>query len=102
MIDPISIAGSLAQISSLITSFPKSFYLVTSDVIGYSRLYGISGFIVWWFGSKNVWRMQAQVLGGLKDEDAMAFRKSIQDECTMTAVAVGAGCLLPGGLTPPN
>jgi hypothetical protein len=52
------------------------------------RLYGASGIILCLFGSRNVWRLQAQVLGGLKDDDAFSFTKSIKDECTMIAVAV--------------
>lgn len=40
--------------------------------------------------------MQARILGSLKDDDAIAFKKSMQDECTMTAVAVCGSdvCLL--------
>ena len=59
----------------------------------YVRLYGISGIVVAVFGSRNIWEMQAEVLGSRNDETAMAFRKSVQDESTTSAVAV---------ITPPH
>jgi hypothetical protein len=52
------------------------------------ELYGPSGLFLFWFGSKSTWRMEAQVLGELIDEDAMAFKKCVQDECIMVSVAV--------------
>ncbi|MCJ1428527.1 hypothetical protein MMC29_006437 [Sticta canariensis] len=55
--------------------------------LGYVRLYGISGAVVAVFGSRNIWEMQAEVLGSLNDETAMAFRKSVQDESTTSSVA---------------
>ena len=51
-------------------------------------LYGPSGLLLFWFGSKSTWRMEAQVLGELTDEDALAFKKCVQDECIMVSVAV--------------
>lgn len=52
------------------------------------KLYGRSGLFLFLFGSKLTWRMEAQVLGELNDEDALAFKKCVQDECTMVSVAV--------------
>lgn len=52
------------------------------------KLYGPSGLFLFWFGSKLTWRMEAQVLGEMADEDASAFKKCVQDECTMVSVAV--------------
>lgn len=52
------------------------------------RLYGTSGLYIYAFGSRATWRLQAQVLGQLRDEDAFAFKKSVTDECTMISVAV--------------
>ena len=92
--DPLSVTASVLQISNLLRSFPKSIYFGAFDAVGYLRLYGISGIIVWRFGTKNVWRIQAQVLGSQKDEDAIAFRNVMQDECTMTEVAVCTSYLL--------
>ncbi|KAF7935542.1 hypothetical protein BELL_0096g00090 [Botrytis elliptica] len=39
------------------------------------------------YGSRAVWLLQAQIIGELQDEDALAFKKMACDECTMIAVA---------------
>jgi len=52
------------------------------------NLYGPSGFLLYYFGSLTTWRVEAQVLGRLDDDDAMGFKKSVQDEGTMVSVAV--------------
>ena len=52
------------------------------------KLYGSSGLFLLWFGSKSTWRLEAQVLAGVNDEEAMAFKKCVQDECIMVSVAV--------------
>jgi hypothetical protein len=52
------------------------------------QTYGPSGIIAWAFGSQTVWRAEARVLETLNDDDAIAFKKSIQDECTTISVAV--------------
>ncbi|TLD30016.1 hypothetical protein E2P81_ATG06669 [Venturia nashicola] len=57
----------------------KSFRLLT--------LYGPSGLLLYYFGSLVTWRVEAQVLGQLDDDEAMQFKKSVQDECTMVSVA---------------
>lgn len=54
----------------------------------YFILYGVSGPVLWLFGDTSVWHMHVQVLGSLDDDVAMGFRNSIQNECTMKAVAV--------------
>jgi hypothetical protein len=41
------------------------------------------------FGNRTTRRMQAQILGQLKEEDALAFKESVYYECTMIAVSVG-------------
>ncbi|KAF3156426.1 hypothetical protein TWF225_011669 [Orbilia oligospora] len=33
-----------------------------------------------------IWRTQLEVLSGMRDEDALAFKKWIIDECNMTAI----------------
>ena len=52
------------------------------------KWYGSSGIPLFIFGNRNTWRIQAQVLGQLNDDDALAFKRSVHDECTMIAVAV--------------
>ncbi|KAJ8068877.1 hypothetical protein OCU04_002561 [Sclerotinia nivalis] len=39
------------------------------------------------YGSRTIWLLQAQIVGQLQDEDALAFKKMACDECTMIAVA---------------
>ncbi|KAF7507474.1 hypothetical protein GJ744_010405 [Endocarpon pusillum] len=51
------------------------------------RLYGPPGFVLLFFGSQTTWRIEAQVLGKLDDKEALEFKKSVQDECTMISVA---------------
>jgi hypothetical protein len=51
--------------------------------------YGPSGIPLFLFGSRTVWRIQAQILAGqLNQDDALAFKTSVYNECTMIAVAV--------------
>lgn len=86
--DPLSITASMAglfHLSRLIVEYQFDVYI--SRPVSYVRLYGISGVAVAAFGSRNVWDMEAEVLGGRKDDTAMAFRKSVQDESTTCAVA---------------
>lgn len=51
-------------------------------------LYGALGALLFFFGSRTTWSVEAQVLGRLDEDDAMQFKKSVQDECTMVSVAV--------------
>jgi hypothetical protein len=52
------------------------------------KWYGPSGIALFLFGNRTTWRIQAQILGQVKDEDALAFKTSVYNECTMIAVAV--------------
>lgn len=52
------------------------------------HLYGLPGAFLLVFGSQTTWLTEAQVLCTMCDEDALNFKKSIQDECTMVSVAV--------------
>lgn len=87
--DPLSVTSSvvaLIQVVQFVIEY--QFYVYLSRPVSYVQLYGISGVVVAAFGSRNVWDVQAEVLGGRKDDTAMAFRKSVQDESTTCAVAV--------------
>ena len=50
--------------------------------------YGLSGIPLFLFGNRTTWRLQAQILGQVEDEDAMAFKSSVYNECTMIAISV--------------
>jgi fructose-1,6-bisphosphatase len=52
-------------------------------------LYGSSATLLLLLGSRTTWVTEAQVLGRFQDEEALQFRQSVQDECTMVSVAVG-------------
>jgi hypothetical protein len=52
------------------------------------KWYGQSGIPLFIFGNRTTWRIQAQILGELDDDDALAFKTSVYNECTMIAVAV--------------
>ena len=86
--DPLSVSSSVIQLISLARAVTSYTFSVTNR-LDYIKLYGISGLVLFFFGSPIVWQLQARVLGSLDDKDALEFRKSMQDECTMTAVAVG-------------
>lgn len=62
--------------------------LIFQRFLELNRLYGLSGFIIALSGSSNVWQAEARVLGDMNNDQAMEFRKSVQDECSMIAVAV--------------
>ncbi|KAF2796261.1 hypothetical protein K505DRAFT_238083 [Melanomma pulvis-pyrius CBS 109.77] len=51
-------------------------------------MYGVSGVAIICFAGGNIWRLEAQVLGRLTDEEAMEFRKSLENESTMVSIAV--------------
>lgn len=61
---------------------------VVDRIFALNRLYGLSGLVVAFCGSSKVWEIEARLLGELDDNHAAEFRKSIQDECSMIAVAV--------------
>jgi hypothetical protein len=52
------------------------------------KWYGLAGVPLFIFGNRMTWRIQAQILGELNDDDALAFKTSVYNECTMIAVAV--------------
>ncbi|KAF7959725.1 hypothetical protein EAE96_001335 [Botrytis aclada] len=58
------------------------------DTIGIlPTLYGRTGAgILKSYGNPTVWLLQAQMIGELQDEDALAFKKMACDECTMIAL----------------
>jgi len=57
-------------------------------VFGLIRLYGLSGIVLFFFGSWIVWSLEAQVLARLDEDSAERFKRSILDECTMISVSI--------------
>ena len=94
MVDILSLFAFSAEIVPVVidllaSTVARAFHLFV--------LYGPSSIPLLLFGSRTTWRIEAQILGQLKEEDATAFKKSILDECTMIAVAV---CLSIGLVGP--
>ena len=54
----------------------------------YIVIYGISGAVLWSFGSRDVWNVQASILGSVNDGDAVAYRDSVQSAANSIGVAV--------------
>ena len=79
--DPLSLTASAIAVVSLAFSLLRRPF----DLID---LYGLSGIFLYLFGSRTTWRTEAHILWSVSDEDALNFKKSVQDECTMIFVAV--------------
>jgi hypothetical protein len=91
----ISLAPFSTQLVGAMIVWPQLFLDVADfyareivRVIRLHKLYGPSGIPLLLFGSRAIWRIQAQILGQVKDDDALEFKKSVYNECTMIAVAV--------------
>jgi len=91
----ISLAPLLTQLVEAMIVWPQLFLDVADFYareivrgIQLHKLYGHSGIPLLLFGSRAIWRFQAQILGQVKDDDALEFKKSVYNECTMIAVAV--------------
>jgi hypothetical protein len=52
------------------------------------KAYGIAGPILWLYGDRDVWRIQAKVLQSTNESDAMEFKKLAQNDSNIIAVAV--------------
>jgi len=77
------------------SAFSDAVYLIRSTVSHtflsasfFVQKYGLSGCAICVFGSREIWRIQVQILGSTKDSDAMDFKKSAQDDSNIIAVAV--------------
>jgi hypothetical protein len=60
------------------------------SVVFFAENYGVSGLLMCIFGSREIWRIQVQILGSSRDSDAMDFKRSAQDDSNIVAVAVSA------------
>ncbi|KAH6721666.1 hypothetical protein BKA61DRAFT_591128 [Leptodontidium sp. MPI-SDFR-AT-0119] len=78
--EPLSLASSVIAVVQIFTQTIRR----PIDLVD---LYGVSGIFLYLFGSRTTWRTEAHVLGTVSDDDALNFKKSVQDECTMISVA---------------
>lgn len=90
--DPLSLAGVAISVARLFIGATTSNYyqpiIQSLSLRSYLTLYGVSGFFFWLYGNDNVWRMQVELLGSLNADDSARFKKLVQEECGMIAVAV--------------
>lgn len=80
--DPLSVTTIIVAVIQF------SFNVYVLRPADYVKFYGVYGVLLIVFGARNVWDIQAEVLGSRNDETAMAFKKTVQDESTTCAVAV--------------
>jgi len=81
----IGLASNLLQFLEFAIRIPVK---KLASLFSFTSLYGPAGIIVYTFGSQDVWQMQMQVLGSFDQAEAMNFKKSIQEESSIIAVAV--------------
>jgi hypothetical protein len=84
----VGLIGSAIQVRDLAFSFVRSVKRTASSFKFFVTFYGGAGVILWCFGSRDVWYMQMQVLYSTSGVDATNFKKSVQEESNIIAVAV--------------
>ncbi|KAF5852571.1 hypothetical protein GGP41_007956 [Bipolaris sorokiniana] len=57
------------------------------SILFFTKNYGVSGLVLCFFGNRDIWRVQVQVLRSTSDIDTINFRKSVQEGCSIIAVA---------------
>ena len=92
--DPLSVAGALFTVFTLLGATGRTILSIYSSAIFFLRHYGIVGPILWLFGDRDVWRIQVQVLQSTNELDAMEFKKLAQDDSNIIAVAVSDRTLI--------
>ena len=80
----VKVAGIVSKVFPLIINVVETLSSITFFV----KNYGLAGFMICTFGSREVWRIQVQILGSTRDSDAMDFKRSAQDDSNIIAVAV--------------
>ena len=83
MAEAISTAAAVITIAAALIQAPLK---TIQSLDFFISLYEPAGIVI--FGSREVWQMQMQILGSVDDADAMNFKKSIQQESSIIAVAV--------------
>lgn len=87
--DTLALVGGTARLSLDYGFISFEYFKKKAQrLLALTHLYGLTGLILGVFGSSNVWLAEARILGGMVDNQAMEFRKSVQDECNMIAIEV--------------
>jgi hypothetical protein len=71
------VIGAVATAVSLIDAIVKLPRNAGSSLLFFVSQYKSAGAFLWFFGSREVWQMQMQVLDSSHDTDAMNFKKSV-------------------------
>jgi hypothetical protein len=89
--DTFSVRAAASATLALYSSLPQPIHFL--------EIYGLPGLCVFSFVSRSAWQTEARILGSVDDADTMQFKGSVQDECTMLAVAVNKLVLYRQGIT---
>lgn len=87
-VESFFIVGTIADVFASIFAVLELVIQHIRRPIDLFDLYGLSGIFLYLFGSRTTWSVEAHVLGIVSDDDALNFKKCVQDECTMISVAV--------------
>jgi hypothetical protein len=79
---------SVVTVVEVVYKVSLTFTGTLSTAIFVAKTYGIAGFWIVIFGSKDVMRSEFEVLASDSDQVATDFKKATQDESNMIAVAV--------------
>jgi len=91
--DPLSVLDFYFSAITAVTLTIQAIGLVKRELdraIDLGKLYGLNGLILIFFGNRTTWRLEADILGGMKVEDAVAFKQLVQDQSTTVGVAVSS------------
>jgi hypothetical protein len=83
--------GSIGFAAGMLQTGKFLYWIPSKAALGlwfFTSYYKSAGVFLWIFGSREVWQMQMQVLSSPLDTDAMNFKKSVQEDSSIVAVAV--------------
>jgi hypothetical protein len=84
----VQFGGSIIVLAAPLLDVADLYAREFMRVMQLHKWYVLSGVLLYLFGNRTTWVIQARILGQVKDDDALAFKRSVYDECTMIAVAV--------------
>ena len=90
----LEVVAALAAVVSIVGSASRHVFRQFSSIIFFTKYYGSTGLILCLFGNSEIWRVQVQVLQNTNEADVMNFKKAVQDECSILAIAVSERCLI--------
>lgn len=88
-IEALAIVAAALDIVSGTFSVLRQAFRLLSSISFFTRNYGVIGLLLCLFDNRSIWRVQVRILRSNNDTDAMNFKRAVQDECSIIAVAVG-------------